>query len=877
MDKLGLNEIRTKFLDFFESKKHTRLESYSLIPEKDKSLLLINAGMAPLKEYFTGVKKMPNNRATSSQRCIRTQDIENVGKTDRHATFFEMLGNFSFGDYFKKEAIHWAFEFLTEELNIDKDLLWATVYKDDDFAYDVWVNEIGLPEEKVLRLGKESNFWELDEGPCGPCSEIFIDRGEKFGSAQRPEEDEDDDRFMEVWNLVFTQYNKDSEGNYTPLGHQNIDTGMGLERITLVMEEKSNIFELDAFKPIMKVVEDLTGKKYGDDPKSDESFRVILDHSKAMMFLVFDGVIPSNEQRGYVLRKLIRRAFRHGKLLGIEGEFLSKTISEAIEIYKGEYPKLVDAKDRILKIVKAEESKFQETIDQGLDILDGYMEDMRKDSENILDGKRAFKLYDTYGFPLDLTREILSENNFEVDEEGFKEHMKEQREKSRQGSNIGEGWEENSELDLSSLDKTEFLGYDSFTAKGKITNIYLDNEPVYKVNEGDKAIIILSRTPFYGESGGQVGDTGVFTKENAKIKVTDTKKTSSDIFYHTVEVIDGEFSIGDEILAQVDETRRRNIMRNHSATHLLHKALKEVLGEHVNQAGSYVDENRLRFDFSHFEQISDEDLRKIENRVNQKISEELPVKKIVTDLENADKYGAIGLFEDKYKEIVRIIQMGDYSSELCGGTHVDNTSEILMFKIYSESGIAAGVRRIEAWTGMAVYKHLLELEDEIYSYQKLLKVNRDNISQGISDLIEENKAKDLEIKEFENEARKKIVDSLEDKVVDIGGVKLLTAKFTDIDMDQLREISDNISNKIDNHVVVLASNNNSKVIFTTHVSDELTKKGLNAGNIVRSVARITGGNGGGRPDFASAGGKDPEKIKEALKSVVDLIKENYEK
>lgn len=875
MGKLGLNEIRTKFLDFFESNDHTRLESYSLIPEKDKSLLLINAGMAPLKEYFMGVKKMPNNRATSSQRCVRTQDIENVGKTDRHATFFEMLGNFSFGNYFKREAIHWAVEFLTGELEIDKNLLWATVYLDDDEAYDIWVNEIGLPKERVLRLGKEDNFWELDEGPCGPCSEIFVDRGEKFGSATAPGQIEEDDRFMEVWNLVFTQFNKDKNGNYTKLEHKNIDTGMGLERITLVMEEKNNIFELDAFNPLIDSIEKLSGKKYGENDKDDEAFRVILDHTKTMMFLVYDGVIPSNEQRGYVLRKLIRRAYRYGKLLGIDNEFLSKTTSVAIDIYKGEYPKLVDAKDRIIKIIENEEAKFQETIEQGLEILDNLIESMKAKGESVLDGKSAFKLYDTYGFPIDLTREILTENGFSVDEEGFTLEMENQKEKSRRGSNIGEGWEENEHLDLSNIEKTNFEGYEKFESLGNITHIFIDNKEVNEISSGEEGIVILNKTPFYGESGGQVGDSGYFLNGDNKARVMDTHKTSGDVYYHYIKVEEGTFSVNDDIETKIDVLRRRDIMRNHSATHLLHKALKEVLGDHVNQAGSLVDEHRLRFDFSHFEQISKNDLRKIEERVNEKIREELPVKKIVTDLDKADQYGAIGLFEDKYKDVVRIIQMGDYSSELCGGTHIDNTSEILMFKIYSESGIAAGVRRIEAWTGREVYNHLLSLEDEITTYQKQLKVNRNNIGHGIEQLINENKEKDEEIKRFENETRKNIVSSLESEFSDIKGINVLVKEFSDIEMEQLRELSENISNKVSDHVIVLSSVIGEKVLFTADVSDSLTKKGLNAGQIVRNVAQITGGNGGGRPDFASAGGKDKDKIQEALGSVEDFVMKNY--
>lgn len=875
MENLGLNEIRLKYANFFENRKHTVLKSYSLIPESDKSLLLINAGMAPLKTYFTGEKKMPNDRATSCQRCLRTQDIDNVGKTDRHATFFEMLGNFSFGNYFKREAINWAFEFLTQELMIEKDKLWTTVYVDDHEAYKIWNEEIGIPKDRILKMGKEDNFWELEEGPCGPCSEIFVDRGPAYGKKTSTHPGSDDsDRFMEVWNLVFTQFNKNAKGEYEKLAHPNIDTGMGLERITMVMEGKNNIFELDAFKPILNSIENLSGKKYGKDD-SDESIRVLMDHSKAMTFLVYDGVIPSNEQRGYVLRKLIRRAYRHGKLMGIKGEFLSKILDSVIDVYREEYPELIEAKDRISKIIIAEESKFQETIDQGLEILDSFIDDMKSKKLEVLDGEKAFKLYDTYGFPLDLTREILAEKNLKVDEVAFSENMKKQKELSRKNIGKSEAWVQNESLDLSGLPETNFKGYETFESKARVLKIFSRGVAIDSLKEGEEATIILDTTSFYGEGGGQVGDKGILFSKNFRAEVEDTKKDKNNVYMHIVKVEDGKVAIGDELITQVDADRRRDIMRNHSATHLLHKALKTVLGDHVNQAGSYVDEHKLRFDFSHFEQINKNLLTDIEKRVNEQIAKQLKVETINTSIEESKKYKAIGLFEDKYKEVVRIVKMGDYSTELCGGTHVSNTSEILMFKILSESGVAAGVRRIEAVTGREVYRHLLKLEDELVDIQTHLKTRRDTIKTRIDQLIEDNNSKDLQIKEYQKIEKNKISESLTRDVKKIKNINLLTHRFDDLEMDQMREISESLSSKLEDYVIVLASSIEGKILFTTSVDKKLNKKGLNAGSIVKFVANITGGNGGGRPDFASAGGKDIEKVDEALDSVESYIEDNY--
>ncbi len=866
MGKTGLNEIRKEYLDFFESKDHIRLKSYSLIPEKDKSLLLINAGMAPLKDYFIGNKKMSKDRATSSQRCLRTADIDNVGKTHRHATFFEMLGNFSFGDYFKREAINWAWEFLTEKMGIDKDRLFVTVYKEDDEAYNIWKDEIGLSEDKILRLGKEDNFWELEEGPCGPCSEIHYDRGDKYL--------DEDDRYMEIWNLVFTQFNKDKEGNYHPLAHPNIDTGMGLERIALVMEDAQNIFELEAFKPIMEKVEEISGHKYGESDRVDESIRVIMDHAKAMTFLVYDGVIPSNEGRGYVLRRLIRRAYRHGKLLGIDRAFLTDIIDVVMDVYRPEYPELEESKDRIFKIVRQEEAKFQETIDQGLNILSSFISKLKDAEKKVLSGEKAFKLYDTYGFPLDLTKEILKEESLDVDEEEFNENMIEQKNKSRQARHVDSGWDEEISLDLSDLKETEFVGYDHVVSESKIVKIFKSNESVDEIRKDDKAIVILDKTPFYAESGGQIGDTGFISGDNYKLKVIDTQKTPDQVFYHIVEVLEGSLKVDEDALAEIDYVRRKNIIKNHSATHVLHKALKLVLGDHINQAGSLVTDERLRFDFTHFEAISNEDLRRIEEIANREIFLGSDVDVLYMSLKESQDFGAIGLFEDKYQDEVRVVKMGDFSTELCGGCHVDNTSDIQMLKIVSESGIAAGVRRIEAITGNNVYKYLNSLEEEKTSLAGQLRVKADNITHKIEDLLNENKDLNNEIKSLNSIKENILIDELEKDMVEVNDIKLLVNKFEDMDMDQMRSISDKMKNKYDDLVIVFASINDGRVVFLSSIAKELTKRGLNAGQIVRYVAQLTGGNGGGRPDFASAGGKDIDKVDMALEKVRDFIEEN---
>ncbi|MDR7870046.1 MAG: alanine--tRNA ligase [Tissierellaceae bacterium] len=874
MKQLGLHEIRKEYLEFFKEKEHLVVPSFSLIPKNDKSLLLVGAGMAPLKKYFTGELVPPKNRMSTCQKCIRTGDIDNVGKTDRHATFFEMLGNFSFGDYFKKEAIEWAWEFLTERLEISKDVLWASIYEDDDEAYELWNKHIGLPGNRIVRLGKEDNFWELEVGPSGPCSEIYIDRGIEYGCGSEDcKPGCECDRFLEVWNLVFTQFDKDEKGVYHPLAHPNIDTGMGLERIATILEGANNIFEVKEVQKIIHKIESISNYKYGTDKEKDVSIRVITDHSRAMTFLVSDGVLPSNEGRGYVLRRLIRRAARHGKLLGIQGEFLNDIVNTVIESWKVEYKDLEDRKEQINKIIKAEEDKFQETIDQGIDILESYINEMVNNDENTLSGDKAFKLYDTFGFPLDLTKEILEERSFNVDEDGFNEKMEEQKERARNArvDSDNSGWGDKENLDIFNELDSEFMGYEFTEYTSNITSLIRDNQEVEELHEGEEGIIVLDETPFYGESGGQVGDTGIIENDKFRAEVKDTQHVNDSIV-HYVNILEGSAKVNSPVSAAVDNLRRDSLRRNHSATHLLHKALKEVLGDHVNQAGSIVLPNRLRFDFTHYEGISKEDLSKIEKKVNDKILEGMEVKTSVLSIDEAQKTGAIGLFEDKYGDEVRIVSMGDYSKELCGGTHVKNTSNIGLFKILSEGGIASGVRRIEAITGISVYEYLNELDNEIDNISHALKANRNNILEKAQSLTDEIKSKDKEIEELKRKLASDISQDIINSAKEINGIKTIAYKVENMDIDSLRNLGDEIRDKIKSGVVVLASINNDKITFLAMATKDLNKEGISAGNIVREVAKVTGGNGGGRPDMAQAGGKDITKVDEALSIVPELVK-----
>ena len=870
MKNLGMNELRSKYLNFFANENgHTLLKSFPLIPVDDDSLLLINAGMAPLKKYFTGEKKMKNNRATSSQKCVRTADIERVGKTERHGTFFEMLGNFSFGDYFKKEAITWAYQFLTKELEISKDDIWVTVFKEDDEAYNIWHDEIGLDAERILREGKEDNFWELEVGPCGPCSEIFVDRGSDRAVDEndvRPGND-NSDRFMEVWNLVFTQFNKDAQGNYTPLAHPNIDTGMGLERIAMVLQNKDNIFEVDVMVEIISEIERLAGIKYKEDKKSDVSIRVIADHAKAMTFLVGDGVIPSNEKRGYVLRRLIRRAYRHGKLLGIEGEFLTNIIDKVIDTYKVEYEELATNRDKIKEIIKDEEDRFQKTIDQGLERLEVLISDMEDENKDVLNGEEAFKLYDTYGFPLDLTKEILEEKNLKVDEEVFNEQMNIQKQTARQARKKDAGWSLDN-LNTDGIRKTDFVGYDDLDVDGKILNIFVENNQVSSINEGSKGIIISDKTSFYAEGGGEVADTGVISSDNFEAKVIDVQKLK-DIYFHYVEVISGKISVNDTAKFKVDRYKRFDIQRNHTATHLLDQALRDVLGESIKQAGSLVDENKLRFDFTHNKALSTEELRQVEDIVNNEIAKQNFVKKEVVDYKKSQEMGAIGLFEDKYKDKVRVVSMGDYSKELCGGCHVNYTSDILMFKIVQESSVSAGVRRIEAITGRKAYELLQNSDRSIKTIANKLNTNVNNISNRIDSIEKEIENYKSEISRLKSTNSSDIINDLKNSVRNVKGINLLVKKFENASMDELREYENRIKNSFDNMIIIFASVSD-KIVFTVSVDDKLVDK-YNAGKIVREIAQVTGGNGGGKKNFAQAGGKDISKLDEALNKVNEII------
>lgn len=877
MRDLDLNQIRSEYLKFFESKNHMVLKSFPLVPQdkSDKSLLLINAGMAPLKKYFTGEKKMKKNRATSSQRCIRTGDIEEVGKTQRHGTFFEMLGNFSFGDYFKNEAIAWAWEFLTEVLEIPEDILWVSVYEEDDEAFEIWNKKIGVPAEKIVKLGKEDNFWELEQGPCGPCSEIYIDRGDKY-ACDNPDCKPgcECDRFMEVWNLVFTQFNKDAEGNYNRLEHPNIDTGMGLERIALILEGADNIFEIGLLKDIIHKIEELSNKKYNVDEKVDQSIRIITDHSRAMTFLIYDGVIPSNEGRGYVLRRLIRRAARHGKLLGINNHFLTDISKVVMEAYKSEYPELLEEQDRILKIIDAEECKFQETIEQGLNILQKMIDEAKENNKNTISGEDSFKLYDTYGFPIDLTLEILEEQGFTTSIDDFNENMKQQKLRSKNARNIDEiGWSGNDNSIIKNLSETKFLGYDKLNTEATIENIFLNDDEEKVISSGEKGIIVLSESTFYGESGGQVGDKGIIESKNGKAIVLDTQKNKNNAILHYVEMVEGTLSVDEKVEAKVNLQNRRDTMKNHTATHLLHKALKSVIGDHVNQAGSYVDSKRLRFDITHFEAISKDDLSKIEKIVNEKISLGLPVNSKEMSYKESEELGAIGLFEDKYKDKVRVVSIGDkYSQELCGGTHVQTTSDIQMFKIISESSVAAGVRRIEAITGREVYNYINNKDLLLTEISSTLKSKQSDIINRIEFILAENKNLEKEIKNIKSNDVKKDLENIINSAKTIDDFKVVTHNYNGLDMNTLREIADTIKNKISSGVVVLSNiTDDNKVNFVAAVSKDVIDKNIFAGNVVREVAKLTGGNGGGRKDFAAAGGKDATKVPTALESVYQIV------
>lgn len=878
MQQMGLNEIRSKFLKFFESKEHYLQQSAPLVPHNDKSLLLINSGMAPLKNYFAGVEVPPSKRMTTCQKCIRTGDIENVGKTARHGTFFEMLGNFSFGDYFKTESIRWGWEFVTEQLNIPVDKIWVSVYEEDDDSYDLWVKEMGFPEERIVRLGKDDNFWEIGIGPCGPCSEIHFDRGAEYG-CDNPncKPGCDCDRYLEFWNHVFTQFSRDEEGNYSELENKNIDTGMGLERMACIMQGVDTIFDVDTIKHILSTVEKMAGVEYGKGNKTDVSIRIITDHIRAVSFLVGDGVLPSNEGRGYVLRRLLRRAARHGKLLGIKENFLYKLVDEVIKVSGEAYPELVEKENYIKKVIRIEEEKFNETIEQGIEILSSYIEELKKNGETTLSGENAFKLYDTYGFPIDLTKEILEEEHLSLDEEAFNEEMNKQRERARsaRGNMEGEGWKEDPLSKLETSVDSEFDGYVQLQGEGIVKAIVKDNELVECAVAGDKVVIVLDKTTFYPEGGGQAGDAGLLVNKNEDIviEVTDTRKGANNTIKHIGVVKSGMINTNEKLNTLVNKEVRMASARNHSATHLLHKVLKEVLGDHVNQAGSLVTPERLRFDVTHFEGITKDELKLIEEKVNDAILDALEINSENMSINDAKEKGAMALFGEKYGNEVRVVSMGDYSIELCGGTHLTNTSQIGMFKILSEGGVAAGVRRIEAITGKAVYNYLKEKEEVIANVCANLKTKEDSLSQRVTSLLEENKNLGKELHEVKTKMSLQSIESVLDSKVDINGVNLVTTKFNGMDMNTLKDVADKLRDKLCSGVVVLANTADDKVNFVVTATEDVVKRGIHSGNIVREVATIAGGKGGGRPNMAQAGAPDVTKVDEALNHANEIVKQ----
>mgnify|MGYP001013359368 FL=1 len=874
LDRFSINNIRKEYLNFFKSKGHLTEQSFSLIPKNDKSLLLIGAGMAPLKKYFTGTEVPPAKRMATCQKCVRTGDIDNVGLTARHLTFFEMLGNFSFGDYFKEEAIAWAWELLTDVLKIDKNRLWVTVYLEDDEAEEIWHNKVGIPMERIVRLGKDDNFWELEVGPSGPCSEIYYDTGEDRGCGSPDcKPGCDCNRYIEIWNLVFTQFDKDEQGVYHPLPNPNIDTGMGLERVASVLQDKPTVFDVEPLLSIVKKAEEISGIKYGEDKKNDAAMKVICDHSRAAAFMIGDGVIPSNEGRGYVLRRLIRRAIRRGKFLGIHNEFLTNTVKVVIDNWKEAYPELSEKESYILKVVSLEEEKFKITIDQGLELLMKEIQILKETNEKVLDAKAAFKLYDTYGFPSELTEEILNENGFSLNKEQLRQVMEEHRQMARDArrSTGASGWKDNDfTIDT---DKTIFTGYNNLTDTSEVIAITVDSEQVNTINEGQCGIIVLDKTPFYAEGGGQTGDTGELIAEDTLAKVADTRKFNNSVYLHEINVIKGSISVGDKLTAKVNANQRKNTAKNHTTTHILHKVLKEMLGQHVNQAGSYVSEDRLRFDYTHFEAVSHETLKEIEKKVNEAILADYQVKTDILDIEQARNSGAMALFDEKYDEMVRVVSVGDFSKELCGGTHIDETAKIGLFKIISEGSIASGVRRIEAITGRAAIEYLDELDNLTEELSISMKTTKDDLLSKVNLLKKESKEKDKEIQKLNNEILKNNISQILDEYEEINGIKLFALKFKDKDANSLREIADKIKDKNESCAVFIASDLGDKVLFVSAVTKDLVQKGIHAGNMVKKAATIAGGGGGGRPDFAQAGGKNPGKTDEAINEVKRVISE----
>jgi len=871
----GVNELRKMFLDFFESKDHLILKSFSLIPQNDKSLLLINAGMAPLKPYFTGQEKPPRRRVATCQKCIRTGDIENVGKTARHATFFEMLGNFSFGDYFKKEAISWSWEFLTEVIGLDKNRLYPSVYEKDDEAFEIWNKVIGVPADRIYRMGKDDNFWEIGSGPCGPCSEIYYDRGEKYGCG-KPDCHVgcDCDRFIEVWNNVFTQFYGDGNGNYTELAQKNIDTGMGLERLAVVVQDVDSIFDIDTLKAIRDRVCEIAGVTYKSDPEKDVSIRLITDHIRAVTFMASDGIIPSNEGRGYVFRRLLRRAARHGRLLGINDLFLAELSKTVIDVSKDGYPELEEKKDYILKLLSLEEDKFNKTIDQGLNILQEMQKTLEEKHMDTLPGEEVFRLYDTFGFPVDLTKEILEEKGYKIDEEGFLKAMEIQRETARSARETTNymGTDESIYEQLDRSITSKFVGYDTLVHTSRITALTTETEIVNDLVAGQKGTIIVEETPFYATSGGQVADTGIIMNESAEFEVEDTVKIPGGKIGHVGTVTKGIFRLQDVVTLKVNAEQRMATAKNHSATHLLHKALRMVLGNHVQQAGSLVTGDRLRFDFTHFSAMTEEEISKVEDIVNEQIAKNLPVVTRIMDLDEAKKEGAMALFDEKYSEKVRVVSMGDFSKELCGGTHVPSTGVIAIFKILSESGIAAGVRRIEALTGHGVIQYYKDLEKKLNDAARAAKTEPAQLTGRIEALHEEIRALKSENEKLKSKLASSSIGDIMNQVQEVKGVKLLAASVPELDMNGLRNLGDKLKDKLGEGVIVLASSTApDKVNLVAMVSDGAVSKGAHAGNLIKELAAMVGGGGGGRPNMAQAGGKNAAGIKDAIAKAREVL------
>ena len=871
MEWTSLNDLREKFLKFFESKGHLSRGSYPLVPESDKSLLLIVAGMAPLKKYFTGEAEPPRRRMATCQKCIRTNDIEHVGYTARHGTFFEMLGNFSFGDYFKEEALTWAWEFLTETLEIPADLLWPSVYEHDDEAYAIWRDKIGVREDHIVRLGKADNFWEHGSGPCGPCSEIYFDRGEKYGCGSpdcRP--GCDCDRYMEIWNNVFSQFNNDGAGNYTELANKNIDTGMGLERLACVMQGVDNMFEVDTIQNIIKSVSDKAGVAYKTNEKADVSLRIIADHARASAFLIADGVMPSNEGRGYVLRRLMRRACRHGRILGIKGVFLSDVMAVVAKENLTAYPELTEKLDYVQKIVRIEEERFNATVESGMNLLDALMAEAKANGKKELDGADVFKLSDTYGFPLDLTREIAEENGLGIDEKGFEENLLAQKQRARAARGNISGWDDSMKSLIDTSVKTEFTGYTETVTTGKIVAIIDGDTDELTEITGENAVIITDRTPFYGEGGGQVGDIGIIESENGKATVTDTKKNDG-VYMHICKMESGSLSVGDTVTLRIDSARRAAIARNHSCVHLLDAALREVLGTHIRQAGSYVDQNEARFDFTHFSSVTPEELSRVELLVNEKILEGIAVSTFETDIESAKASGAIALFGEKYGKTVRVVKMGDFSAELCGGTHVDNTAKIGLFKITSEASVAAGTRRITAVTGLGAYAHMNRNEALITSAMKALKAGTpSDIIGKITTLSDDLKATKKELESASAKLASAKAEAMISSAVNVGGIRVASMK-TELPVAAVRTLGDDIKSRYADMVAVVSSLVDGKLTLVCVCGKDVLAKGVKAPAVLKALSAIVGGGGGGRPDSATAGAKKPEKLDEALAALPSMI------